>query len=282
MTAPDPPRGKRPERFITSSDGTRLAVDDVGEASGKAVLLLHGLTAHRGLVLMGSRLLEKSGHRVVSFDARGHGWSDPAGAGGYGYRQMAEDAQSVIAALDLERPLVAGVSMGAHTAVSLASTEPGLVGQLLLITPAWTAPAGDAELKVWDRRAAALRESGLDGFVAALDIEALDPRWRETAASAARQRMEHHRHPAAVADALREVPRSNPVSSLDELRRIDVPTTVVGSRDSSDPGHPLAVARLWAELLPQGQLEVEGEGESPLAWRGGAISRLVADLLSRA
>ena len=41
-------------------------------------MLLHGLTATRRYVVMGSRLLERSGHRVIAYDARGHGRSAPA------------------------------------------------------------------------------------------------------------------------------------------------------------------------------------------------------------
>jgi len=42
------------------------------------VVLLHGLTAPRRYAVMGSRTLERSGHRVIAFDARGHGQSAPA------------------------------------------------------------------------------------------------------------------------------------------------------------------------------------------------------------
>ena len=53
-----------------------LAVEQAGE--GIPIVLLHGLTATRRYVVMGSRMLERSGHRVVSYDARGHGRSSAA------------------------------------------------------------------------------------------------------------------------------------------------------------------------------------------------------------
>jgi hypothetical protein len=53
---------------------------------------------------------------------------------------------------------------------------------------------------------------------------------------------------------------------------------VVASRDESDPGHPLAVAEKWAEWVPGARLVVEDEGRSPLAWQGGQLSRLIAEL----
>ena len=45
------------------SAGVTLAGEEAGE--GTAVVLLHGLTATRRYVVMGSRALERSGHRVV-------------------------------------------------------------------------------------------------------------------------------------------------------------------------------------------------------------------------
>ena len=84
------------------------------------------------------------------------------------------------------------------------------------------------------------------------------------------------RNPDAVAEALRDVPRSQPFAELTELAQLDVPALVVASGDQADPGHPYATAELWAQALPQGQLISEGEGESPLAWQGGRLSREIA------
>ena len=56
--------------------GVTLALEDAGE--GIPVVLLHGLTATRRYVVMGSKALERSGHRVAAYDARGHGRSSPA------------------------------------------------------------------------------------------------------------------------------------------------------------------------------------------------------------
>ena len=59
--------------FSVESAGVTLAGEEAGE--GTPVVLLHGLTATRRYVVMGSRSLERSGHRVVAYDARGHGAS---------------------------------------------------------------------------------------------------------------------------------------------------------------------------------------------------------------
>ena len=50
-----------------------------------------------------------------------------------------------------------------------------------------------------------------------------DPAWTETALRITRERMRLHRHPEAVARALREVPRSLPFEGIEELETLDVP-----------------------------------------------------------
>src|SRR5436189_273916 len=54
-----------------------------GEASGEGspIVLCHGITATRRYVVQGSRVLERAGHRVVSYHARGHGASVAAHPG---------------------------------------------------------------------------------------------------------------------------------------------------------------------------------------------------------
>jgi 3-oxoadipate enol-lactonase len=106
-------------------------------------------------------------------------------------------------------------------------------------------------------------------------------RWRDTVCKVARQRLERHRDLRALADALRVVPTSLAFEGMDELDEMRVPTLVIGSRDEADPGHPLAVAREYAERLPDAELLVEDEGKSPLAWQGAQLSRAIEDFVRR-
>ncbi len=252
-----------------------IACEEAG--AGVPVVCLHGLTATRRHVLMGSGALARSGHRVVLYDARGHGASPPADpAGAYTYADLSGDLGELLDRLGIERAVLAGVSMGAHTAIRFALEQPDRIAALALITPAYLPDGFPSGLDGWDALAAGLREGGVDGFLAAYDGAAVPPAWRATLARALRQRLAAHAHPEAVADALSAVPRSRPFDRLEDLRRIAVPTVVVGSRDVVDPGHPLAVARRYADEIPGARFEVEEVGRAPLAWQGGRLSRLIA------
>lgn len=267
------------ETQVSTRDGTVLSAQEAGE--GTPIVMLHGLTATRRYVVMGSRLLERSGHRVVAYDARGHGRSAPAPrATDYGYEVLACDLADVLDAFRIERATLAGASMGAHTIARFALDHPERVSAVALITPAFDPQAHGAHgYADWDALARGLREGGVEGFIAAYDLGRLPERWRETVLTVLRQRLGAHLHPDAVADALEVVPRSRPLQSLGELARLNVPALVVASRDEADPGHPLAVAERWAQALPGARLLVEEPGASPIAWQGGQLSRALAELM---
>jgi len=271
------------ERSIPGA-GVTLAASDDGD--GIPVVLLHGLTASRRYVVMGSSSLQRSGHRVISYDARGHGSSAPAPApGDYGYELLSADLLAVLDELELERAVLAGASMGAHTILRLALDVPERVAGLVVITPAYDPVAGAGavqRLRRYDRLAEGLREGGIDGYVAAYDVDRLPAQWRNSVTTFLRQSLARHEHPDAVAAALRAVPRSRPFADLHALEQIECPAVVVASRDEADPGHPLALGKDYAELLPAGRLVVEDEGGSPLAWQGGRLSKVIAQLAGEA
>jgi pimeloyl-ACP methyl ester carboxylesterase len=254
------------------ADGLRGTI--AGE--GIPVVLLHGLTATRRYVVMGSRTLERGGHRVLAYDARGHGTSNP---GTYEYADLARDLEAVMDAAGFDSAVLAGASMGAHTIIRFALEHPSRVAAAAIITPAWE-PGGLSEERIahYDRLSEGLRTGGADGFVAAYGEPPVPDKWRETVKKVLHQRLSAHDHPEAVADALRVVPRSAPFTSWGHLEELDMPALVVASRDEADPEHPYATAERYAELMPNARLVSEEPGSSPLAWQGGQLSKLIAEL----
>jgi pimeloyl-ACP methyl ester carboxylesterase len=266
--------------YVAERGPVGLAVSDTGE--GPAVLLAHGLTATRRYVVMGSTALQRSGHRVIAYDARGHGASSPAPTpDAYEYEDLGRDLAAVLDRAGLRRAVLAGASMGAHTLLWLALNQPERVAGLVLITPAFTAGSDDpARLADWDALSAGLRDGGIDGFVAAYREAGWDrvpERWRETVITVIRQRLALHQHPEAVADALHVVPRSRPFASVEDLAAISVPTVIVASDDDADPEHPRAVGEAYAQAIPGARLVTDEPGRSPIAWQGSQLSRLIAE-----
>jgi pimeloyl-ACP methyl ester carboxylesterase len=263
-------------------DAGGVALDGEEAGEGTPVVLLHGLTATRRYVIMGSRNLERAGHRVIAYDARGHGGSAPApGPDAYGYADLANDLEAVLDAAGLDRAVLAGASMGAHTAAAFALAHPERAAALVLVTPAFD-PDGDPRFERWDRLSDGLRRGGVDGFLEAYGDPPVPEQWRETVRTVLRQRLSAHEHPDAVADALRAVPRSRPFEAWEDLHTLDLPVTVVASRDEADPEHPYATGERWAAAIGGAELRSEEPGSSPLAWQGGQLSRVIDETAGRA
>jgi pimeloyl-ACP methyl ester carboxylesterase len=263
-------------------DGVSLAVEEAGE--GTPVVLLHGLTATRRYVVMGSSLLERTGHRVVAYDARGHGKSSPAvDHVAYGYADLTADLEAVLDALEIERAVLAGASMGAHTLLRFALDKADRVLGLVVITPAFDPSTNEdpERLARWDALADGLERGGVEGFIEAYG-EAREGPWQDTVLKVIRQRLSQHEHPGAVADALRAVPRSHPFGEVADLSAVSAPTAVVASDDEADPGHPREIGEAYAAAIPGAQLVTDRPGHSPIAWQGNQLSKVIAEIADRA
>lgn len=246
------------------------------------IVICHGAGSQKENHADFARLAAANGWAALAFDARGHGESDPApDPAAYRYADMADDAIAVLDAAGIDRAALVGQSMGAATAVRVALEHPERVGALVLVTPAHLGRPSE-DLDRWDALADGLLQGGPEGFLAAYGTPRAPERWVPTIRSVILQRLARHRHPAAVADALRAVPRSTAFDGLAALEGVAAPTLVVGSRDDVDGEHPLAVAERYRELIPGARFVVEEPGEAPLAWRGAALSAAVADFLDEA
>lgn len=269
------------QEFETTSGGT--VIRGSSEGSGPDVVLCHGLSATRNYVVHRSRAIPRAGFALHLWDARGHGQSDPSeGPGNYGYPAQVQDLDVVIETVSGDRQVVVGGhSMGCHTAAAWALEHPDRVSALILIGPVYDGTLGVDDR--WDQRAEALETGGPEAFAEIVGAELDGPEEaKELVERLALRRSTEHRHPEAVAQALREVPRSRPFEELGDLASIRVPTLVVASRDELDPGHPLRVAETWGQVIPGTELVLEDEGESPLAWQGGKLSREIISFLERA
>ena len=112
-------------------DGVRLHYTRTSAGGSKPpVVLAHGFS-DSGLCWTPVAQAIESDYDVIMVDARGHGLSD-APETGYGPVEHAADLHGVIAALDLQRPVVMGHSMGGATTYALAGLYPDVPGAILI------------------------------------------------------------------------------------------------------------------------------------------------------
>lgn len=126
---PEPAEAERGDdsRFMTR-DGTTLLVRDTGPAdSGVTVLFVHGWTQDHTCWDVSVDALPAE-VRVLRYDHRGHGGSDPALAGTRTLEQLADDLAELIADRVPEGQIVlVGHSMGGMTVMAMAERHPELV-----------------------------------------------------------------------------------------------------------------------------------------------------------
>jgi pimeloyl-ACP methyl ester carboxylesterase len=128
-------------------DGVRLHARD-WSGSGQAVVLLHGLASNARIWDGVASRLAGAGLRVVALDQRGHGASEQPGSG-YDFATLGRDLSAALAALGIERPVLAGHSWGANVALQFAADRPGTLAGLALVDGAllgvaeWAGPTLD-------------------------------------------------------------------------------------------------------------------------------------------
>lgn len=117
-----------------SHDGITIHYDDEGE--GPLLVLLHGFAADANVNFVRSGLLDAladAGYRVVAFDARGHGLSEkPTDTAAYGLSAIRADVPALLDHLDARDCVLVGFSMGGHTAIHVAGSEPRVRALVLL------------------------------------------------------------------------------------------------------------------------------------------------------
>lgn len=110
-------------RQIWTDDGVRLDVRYLGHDKAPCVLLAHGFGQTQLSWSDTARQLAASGWQAISYDARGHGYSDRVRGGRYDFEQFVEDFRRVCRSLP-HPPLLIGASMGGLTAMLAHAEKP--------------------------------------------------------------------------------------------------------------------------------------------------------------
>jgi pimeloyl-ACP methyl ester carboxylesterase len=124
----------RDER-ITVAEGLALRVlrwEPEVRTDIASFLLIHGLASNARLWDGVAPRLAAAGHRVAAVDLRGHGRSDKPD-GGYDFATISADLLALIAALDFDRPVLAGQSWGAGVVLDFGVRHRDLTRGIVLV-----------------------------------------------------------------------------------------------------------------------------------------------------
>lgn len=268
-------------RFGVEPGRMRIALDDVvldvlDEGRGTTIVLLHGFLLAKETWNVQSAALARH-TRVVRFDLRGLGVSSVP-AGPYLMETLAGDLASVLDALEIERAIIAGHSLGGYVALAFYRMfAERCLGLGLVCTHA----GADDEPTAAARRtlAARVEAEGIAAVSAAVlpklfapDVYARQPQLIERT-----RVMVERTAPAGAAAMLRGMAAR--VSSEDLLSEIDVPVTLVaGALDAAIP--PDAAQRI-ACVVRGAQVDTLNCGHLPLFEAAEDVTRSLERLLDR-
>jgi pimeloyl-ACP methyl ester carboxylesterase len=122
--------------FSRLRSGLRIRVVERGDPAGPAVLLVHGWACDAYVFRYNMPALADAGYRAIAIDLKGHGLSDkPTAASEYTVDALVEHLAEALDALQLERPALAGHSLGGSLIYHLAARYPRRARCLGLMSP---------------------------------------------------------------------------------------------------------------------------------------------------
>lgn len=116
--------------------GIKIRVVERGDETAAPVLLIHGWGCSAYIFRENMPALARAGFRAIAVDLKGHGLSDkPQHRKEYTVDALVEHVLEILDALRLERPVLAGHSLGGSLAYHFASRYPRRVRGLALLSP---------------------------------------------------------------------------------------------------------------------------------------------------
>ncbi len=245
-------------RLFFDVEGAKLRPDGATMREVPTVVLLHGGPGfdHSNFKPDFSRLTEIG--QVVYLDHRGNGRSDRGDRSKWNLQQWGDDVRSFCEALEIERPIVMGISFGGMVAMSYATRHPEHPGKLVLSSTA-ARSRQDRSLDMFERLGGAQAREAAPRF--------FDNPGPETMADYQKKCLPlYNRTPSGPESLLRSVMNlelmadffkneSHTFNFLPELGRIKCPTLIAAGE--LDPITPVADAKDIAAAIAPGLARLE-------------------------
>ncbi len=228
-------------------DAIQFHFADTG--SGLPFFFQHGLGADVSQPF--SLFKPPAGIRLLAFDARAHGQTNPVGPlDKINLATFADDMLALMDYLRLQQSIIGGISMGAAMALNFTLRFPSRVVGLILSRPAWLDGPNPWNVKMFSLIARLIREHGpkrgQELFVQTREYAETLGLYPDVAKSL-RTQFEHPRAEENTIN-LERIPRDTPSSDRREWASIRVPTLVLANRQ--DPIHPFEYGETCARMIP--------------------------------
>ncbi len=257
-----------------NSAGARGRTARSSPAATRPVILVHGLLLSQQMHWPLAEDLAARGNRVITVDLLGHGESSrPRDMWRYSMQSFGEQVVALMDHLELEQSVVMGTSLGANTALEIASAHPerlrGMVVEMPVLDNAllWSALAFTPLLVALTFGEPAMR--GLARGARAVPRGIL-PHYGKVMLDVVRQ------DPGPGGAVLQGLFFGRTAPHRNERRTFQMPALVLGHR--RDPVHPFSDAGQLAEELPNGRL-VEADSLVELRLKPERLTNEIASFL---
>ncbi len=250
------------------------------EGKGHPLLLIAGFTADSSVWHhLKPYLIEK--FQVITLDNRGVGQSD---APDYSYtvKDMAEDAASLLQALNIQSAHVIGQSMGTTIAETLAVTHSELIDKIILANG--FVKLGTLATLVFDNIERLIDANAPGDLILGSCIPwcyseySLSQLENHTALKERIDYMYHHPHPQSVVGYKRQLQALKIVNTASILNKLKQPCLIIAGEN--DFISPVSDSEALAELIPQSKLVViKNRGHIPHSENPKEFSEIVLDFL---
>ena len=257
---------------VVEANGIYLNVSRHGTPGGPAVVFANSLGTD--LRLWDDTVAElPAGFDAVRYDKRGHGLSS-APQPPYAMADHAHDLIGLLDALDIDRAVVCGISVGGMIALKAALDAPERVGGLVLMDTGHRIGTSDG----WQQRIDTVMADGLGGLADTIILGWLSDGYRRDnpgMAQAWRHMVARTPAPHGYAGTCAALRDTDLTPRLSEVTQ---PALVLCGSD--DPSTPPDLNRDLAELLPSARYrEIAGTKHLPCIEKPAEVAGLIADFV---
>lgn len=228
-------------------DGIRFRYVDHGK--GIPFVFQHGLGGDSKKIFDLTR--DYPGVRLISFDARYHGNTEPhCSPDKLSFRQFAEDLSALLDHLGINQAVVGGISMGAGMALEFAVRNPNRVLGLVLARPAFLDQPFPQHVHVYAEVVSLIKAHGLSEGLKLFEQSTSYRDLLAESADAASAVTNIFKDPLTphTLEKYDRIPHDCPPHEFSQLQGIRVPALVLSSK--RDPIHPIEIGKRLASVIP--------------------------------
>lgn len=247
-------------RSTITSSGLTLSYVDRGQ--GPAFIFQHGLGANADQPL---EVMPETVRKIV-LECRGHGSSELGPDDQFSIKQYSLDLSALVKHLNLSRPIIGGISMGAAIALKYAIENPKRISALILARPAWITEKTPKNMQIFANAAEYMThaDDGKELFRRTPEFLSLQSHSTDNANSILGQFGAEDL--SSRSKILHAIANDGPGIDRKDLEALnDLPVLVIGC--AFDQIHPISMAHELARLIPAARfMEVTSKSISKLQY----------------